>query len=129
MKKVFFLVFFLLSGCSFIISLHPSYSHEFRHGERFWVKKGTKEQVSEDTYIDCFNSGFQSDLNQKGFTLDSYNKGLTLGLYKWDEYNISLYQGKCLHDLGYVFKEDIFSKYCYHYSNEVECKAFRKYKN
>ena len=120
MKKVFFLVFFLLSGCSAIISLYPSYNKDVMHGERFWVKKGTKEQVSEDTYIGCFHSGLRADLKQKGLPLDSYD---------WDEYNAALYQGKCLHDLGYVFKEDIFSKYCYHYSNEVECKAFRKYKN
>ncbi|MFZ7203308.1 hypothetical protein ACLSZC_09065 [Avibacterium avium] len=120
MRKILFLIIFMLPGCSFIISLHPSYSHEFRHGERFWIKKGTKEKLSTNIYTDCFYKGLKFDLTQKGLPPDSP---------QWDNYNVSLYQGKCLYDLGYVFKEDIFSKYCYHYSNEAECKAFRKYKN
>ncbi|WP_143432697.1 hypothetical protein [Histophilus somni] len=119
MKKFVFLVFFLLSGCSAIISLYPGYDKDVMHGERFWVKKGTNEQVSEKTYVACFHKGLQFDLNQKGFT--SYSPD-------WDEYNVALYQSKCLHDLGYAFKEDIFSKYCYHYQNELNCKAYRKFK-
>ncbi|ARU64417.1 hypothetical protein BTV20_02310 [Histophilus somni] len=119
MKRFVFLVFFLLSGCSAIISLYPSYTQDIMHGERFWVKKGTKEQVSEDIYTDCYNDGVRADLRQKNLPPDASG---------WDWYNVALYQGKCLHDLGYVFKEDILSKYCYHYINEVDCRAYRKFK-
>lgn len=119
MRKVFLLMFFLLTSCSSIISLYPNYNDDVSHSERFWVKKGTKEQVSEDIYTSCYNKAVKADLRQKNLPPDASG---------WDRYNVALYNGKCLHDLGYVFKEDIFSKYCYHYSNEVSCKAYRKFK-
>lgn len=50
MKK--FVLVFLLSGCSAIVSLYPIYDKDVMHGERFWGKKGTKEQSVKDIYTD-----------------------------------------------------------------------------
>lgn len=120
MKKIFFLMSFLLSGCSSIVSLYPIYNDDVSHGERFWINKNTGEQASFDLYTKCYHKGIKMDLTQRNLPLNSLD---------YDQYNATLNHGKCLYDLGYVFKEDIFSKYCYHYSNEVECKVFRKYNN
>lgn len=126
MKKVFFLMFFVLnvfwlSGCSaFYAFISVSLEHknpDIFKGEKLWIKKGTKEQVSRSIYAECGSQGWRAvELIKKDLSLHT----------TW--YNVALHQGQCLYDLGYVFKGTIFSKFCIHERNRPDCKAFRKYR-
>ncbi|QLB18409.1 hypothetical protein [Mannheimia granulomatis] len=121
MKVLLFLLCSIsMASCSSIISLYPSYSSIIPKSEDQWEHLDTKENVSFELYNECYYEGRKQVIKTKGLEDDE-------NLYPY-RYEVGLYHGKCLRKKGFVFKSQLFSKYCYHYSNEVECEAYKKYK-
>ncbi|EXI62125.1 hypothetical protein MHD_11290 [Mannheimia granulomatis] len=121
MKVLFsFIIACVLSSCSAMVSLYPSYSKIVREDEKQWVHLETNEYVKSDIYNECYDEGRKWVINKNKLPPDS-------SLYFY-EYDISLYQGRCLQKKGFIFKPKSFSKYCYHYSNKIACKAYEKYR-
>lgn len=120
MKKLIFLSFLFMTGCSSVISLYPSYSDKIPKGHTQWFHLKTKENPEPDLYIQCYHIGRREVIKLNKLPLDA-------NLYDW-EYEVALYQGHCLRESGFIFKTSITSMYCYHYMNEKDCEAFKHYK-
>ncbi|TDQ58960.1 hypothetical protein EDC45_0752 [Mesocricetibacter intestinalis] len=112
-------IFFYITGCSSIVYLIPNYSDSIPRGESQWINIETKENVTFDVYTNCYHQGIAMMRREQTLKTNIILK----------RYEVALYHGKCLRDLGFVFKPDLFSIYCYHYSNKESCRAFKNFRN
>lgn len=119
----FFLIIIciLISSCSSIVSLYPTYSPTIPKGEKQWLNINTGESANFNLYTACYHEGRET-LRKKDSIL--FNEGYS----HHRNYQIALYQGKCLYEKGYRFSPSVFSVYCMHYSNKDECEAYKEYR-
>lgn len=123
MKKILWLLLSVgICGCTTILTLRTNGIPRDDPTD-YWIHIHTKEKLSGKLYMQCFDQATEEVIKKHQLPKDD---NLEAKLYKF-RYEEAIYQGKCLREHGFIFSPKIFSNYCYHDFNKIDCKAFRQY--
>lgn len=121
MSKILLLLLSVsICGCSAIVSLQHNGLSIVHNPNEQWIHIHTKEKLSGDLYIRCYEQAREEVIEKHQLPKDA-------NLYDF-RYEESVYHGKCLREKGFIFSPKIFSNYCCHVNNKIDCKAFSQYK-